>query len=242
MPIQPPEIHDAFYFAFHLENETRHQVKVWLLHCLNIILHTTNELLWGKLSWCQYARFSTFVKLKVLERRKSVIASIHLSLKSEQHLGIPLDPVPWAWVMREETGPGSVVWCCPWRTKGGKQLKCQNLSGYDITVWKENYILTFKWSLFPVYTSGLRGLYDPNNWLSNCTKKYKFLIIQIIYLFFFCLLLIYSLMRWFWRYKVLLCPYTTQFLNYTISLHMKYYFLMIHCIRPSFLCTNFLFI
>jgi len=35
------------------------------------------------------------VKLKVLERRKSVIASIHLSLKSEQHLGIPLDPVPW---------------------------------------------------------------------------------------------------------------------------------------------------
>jgi len=23
--------------------------------------------------------------------------------------------------------------------------------------------ITFKWSSFPVYTSGLRGLYDPNN-------------------------------------------------------------------------------
>jgi len=51
--------------------------------------------------------------------------------------------------------------------------------------------------------------------LSNCTKKYTFLIVQIIY-HFFCLLLIYSLMC-FWRHKVLLYPYTTQFLNYTIS-------------------------
>jgi len=37
-------------------------------------------------------------------------------------------------------------------------------------------------------------------------------------------------MRCFWRYKVLLFPYTTQFLNYIISLHMKYIFFVIHCI------------
>jgi len=34
--------------------------------------------------------------------------------------------------------------------------------------------LTFKWSSFPVYTSGLRGLYEPNNLLSNCTKNVQF--------------------------------------------------------------------
>jgi len=32
--------------------------------------------------------------------------------------------------------------------------------------------LAFKWTFFPLYSSGLRGLYDPNNWLSNYTKKY----------------------------------------------------------------------
>jgi len=89
-------------------------------------------------------------------------------------------------------------------------------------------ILTFKWSSFPVYTSGLRGLYDPNNWLTN----------WVIYNFF-CLLFIYSLMLCFWRYKVVLYPYTTQFLNYTISLHMKYYFFMIHCIYALVLSLHF---
>jgi len=58
---------------------------------------------------------------------------------------------------------------------------------------------------------------------------------------FFCLLLIYSLMLCFWRYKVLLYPYTTQFLNYAISLQMKYYFFydtlhLCSSTRPSFLC------
>jgi len=65
---------------------------------------------------------------------------------------------------------------------------------------------------------------------------FDWVIVQKIYIFnhannisfFFCLLLIYSLMLCFWRYKVLLYPCTTQFLNYTISLHMKYYFFMIH--------------
>jgi len=46
----------------------------------------------------------------------------------------------------------------------------------------------------------------------------------------------------FWRYKVLLYPYTTQFLNYTISLHMKYVFFdtlhLCSSTRPSFLCKN----
>jgi len=37
-------------------------------------------------------------------------------------------------------------------------------------------------------------------------------------------------MQCFWRYKVLLYSYTKQFLNYTISLHLKYYFFMIRCI------------
>jgi len=87
------------------------------------------------------------------------------------------------------------------------------------------------------------GLYDPNNWF----------IVQKIYIFnhtnnifLFCLLLIYSLMLCFWRYKVLLYQYTTQFLNYTISFSISiwniiFYDTMHLCssTRPSFLCKNF---
>jgi len=43
----------------------------------------------------------------------------------------------------------------------------------------------------------------------------------------------------FWRYKVLLYPYTTQLLNYTISLHMKYYFFMMYCIFALVLGLHF---
>jgi len=43
----------------------------------------------------------------------------------------------------------------------------------------------------------------------------------------------------FWRYKVLLYPYTTQFLKYTISLRMKYYFFMIHSIYALVLGLHF---
>lgn len=44
--------------------------------------------------WCQYATFLTVEVLKVLQMCKSVIASIFLSLKTEEHLDIPLAPVP----------------------------------------------------------------------------------------------------------------------------------------------------
>jgi len=116
-------------------------------------------------------------------------------------------------------------------------------------VFRQPQSLTFKWSLFPVYTSG-----RPQQLIELLYKIYTFLIIQIIYLFF-CLLLIYSLVLCFWRYKVLLYPYTTQFLNYTISLHMNLFlFFIIHCIyviyciyafnhsstRPLFLCKKIL--
>jgi len=50
----------------------------------------------------------------------------------------------------------------------------------------------------------------------------------------------------FCRYKVLLYPYTTQFLNYTISLALAYEVLFFYdtlhlcsTTRPSFLCKNF---
>ncbi len=62
--------------------------------------------------------------------------------------------------------------------------------------------------------------------MSNCKKYIHFLIIQIIYLFFFFLLLIYTLKLCFGIYEVLLYLFTTQFLNYTTSLHVKYYIFM----------------
>jgi len=51
----------------------------------------------------------------------------------------------------------------------------------------------------------------------------------------------------FWTYQVLLYPYTTQFLNYTIGLHIKNYsFFIVYdalhlcsSTKPSFLCKNF---
>jgi len=43
----------------------------------------------------------------------------------------------------------------------------------------------------------------------------------------------------FRRYKVLFYPYTTQYLNYTISLHMNIIFFMIYCIYALVLGLHF---
>jgi len=80
------------------------------------------------------------------------------------------------------------------------------------------------------------------------TPTIDWVIVQKIYIFnhtnniyIFCLLLIYSLMLCFWRCKALLYPYTTQFLNYTISFSISIWnvIFMMHCIYALVLGLHF---
>lgn len=70
------------------------------------------------------------------------------------------------------------------------------------------------------------GVYVTPNMYRAIVQKICILIIQIMYDFFFCLILIYIFMLCFGGYEELFYIFTATFLNYTISIHMKYIFFM----------------
>jgi len=116
----------------------------------------------------------------------------------------PLPPpqIPAKGTLKHHVLPGYILWCRNyWVTLYNKCINLQMVFVSCLHFWAS-------------------GSMWPQQLIEQLYKKYKFLIIQI-----FGLLLIYSLMLCFGNIKyILLYPYTTQFLNYTISLHLKYHF------------------